>query len=259
MTTRTPAAPPLDDHLEALLRRMRLPHIRRARSSLATRRAQAAFPTGKTFDGWNQALSSIPTPTQAALRTLEWISRAENLVVCGPAGTGKIFLLEALGVLVRRHRADDSVTKAIARILRADFSVLLSTTVQVLRPPPFRSACPLTRANLLVGRLLCSLVLVWYPGTTDVHRSTPRRDNFIAAKARSPFGQPQSGRHADVDRNQLHDFRPRSRKFGLAQRYRRRNKLVTDHSEVSTRSRAASDYRLVVPSGSIAYSIGTYV
>src|SRR5215208_1178433 len=174
MTTRTPTPPPLDPDLEALLRRMRLPHIRRAapevlatakaqrwdpaevlrvllteevagrdRSSLATRRARAAFPTGKTFDAWDEALSSIPAPTQAALRTLEWIGRAENLVVCGPAGTGKTFLLEALGqaaveagrhvawftlealgVLVRRHRADDSVTKAITRILRADLVIV---------------------------------------------------------------------------------------------------------------------------------------
>jgi DNA replication protein DnaC len=174
MTTRTPTPPPLDAQLEALLRRMRLPHIRRVapevlatakaqrwdpaevlrvllteevagrdRSSLATRRARAGFPTGKTFDAWDEALSSIPPPTQAALRTLEWIGRAENLVVCGPAGTGKTFLLEALGqaavetgrhvawftleslgVLVRRHRADDSVTKAIARILRADLVVV---------------------------------------------------------------------------------------------------------------------------------------
>ena len=115
----------------------------RDRSSLATRRARAGFPTGKTFTAWNDALSSIPVPTQTALRTLEWITRAENLVVCGPAGTGKTFLLEALGqaaveagrhvawftlenlgVLVRRHRADDSVTKAIGRILRADLVIV---------------------------------------------------------------------------------------------------------------------------------------
>jgi DNA replication protein DnaC len=169
-----PAAPPLDPGLEQLLRRMRLPYIRRAapevlatakaqrwdpaevlkallaeevagrdRSALATRRAAAAFPTGKTFDAWDQALSWIPAPAQAALRTLEWVGRRENLVVCGPAGTGKTFFLEALGpaavqagqhvawftlealgVLVRRHRADDSVTKAIARILRADLVVV---------------------------------------------------------------------------------------------------------------------------------------
>jgi len=169
-----PSAPPLDAELERLLRRMRLPHIRRAapeilatakaqrwdptevlkallveevtgrdRSALATRRTQAAFPTGKTFDTWDPALCSIPAATQQALRTLEWIHRRENLVVCGPSGTGKTFLLEALGqqaveaglhvawftlealgVLVRRHRADDTATLAIGRILRADLVVV---------------------------------------------------------------------------------------------------------------------------------------
>ena len=68
----------------------------RDRSSLATRRARAAFPTGKTFSAWDERLSSVPAPTQQALRTLEWITRHENLVVCGPSGTGKTFLLEAL-------------------------------------------------------------------------------------------------------------------------------------------------------------------
>jgi DNA replication protein DnaC len=169
-TRAAPGAPPLDPELERLLRRMRLPYIRNAapellatakaqrwdpaevlkallveevsgrdRSALATRRARAGFPTGKTFAAWNPALSSIPAPTQQALRTLEWVHRRENLIVCGPAGTGKTFLLEALGqqaveaglhvawfsleqlgVLVRRHRADDTVTKAITRILRSD-------------------------------------------------------------------------------------------------------------------------------------------
>jgi DNA replication protein DnaC len=169
-----PTPPPLAGELDALLRRLRLPHIRRsapevlataraqrwepaevlgmllaeeaagrARSSRATRRAAAGFPTGKTFGAWDQGASSIPVPTQAALRTLEWVGRRENLVVCGPSGTGKTFFLEALGqlaveagskvawfsleslgALVRRHRADDSVTKAVARILRADLVVV---------------------------------------------------------------------------------------------------------------------------------------
>jgi DNA replication protein DnaC len=115
----------------------------RDRASLATRRAAAGFPTGKTFDAWDESVSSIPAPTQQALRTLEWVHRKENLVVCGPSGTGKTFLLEALGqqaveqglkvswftledlgVLLRRHRADDTVTKAIAKILRADLIVV---------------------------------------------------------------------------------------------------------------------------------------
>ncbi len=169
-----PAAPPLPADLEELLRGLRLPHIRRhapevlatakaqrwepaevlkallteeaagrARSALATRRAAATFPTGKTFEAWMPQASSIPAPTQQALRTLEWIGRRENLVVCGPSGTGKTFLLEALGqqaveqglkvawftleqlgVLVGRHRADDSVSKAISRVLRADLVVV---------------------------------------------------------------------------------------------------------------------------------------
>src|SRR4051812_43416592 len=101
------------------------------------------IPTGKTFHAWQPEVSSIPLPTQQALRTLEWIGRRENLVVCGPSGTGKTFLLEALGhqaveaglkvawftledlgLLLRRHRADDTVTKAIARVLRADLVVV---------------------------------------------------------------------------------------------------------------------------------------
>lgn len=110
---------------------------------LASRRKAAGFPTGKTFDTWNTAASSIPAPTQQALRTLEWIGRKENVVVCGPSGTGKTFFLEALGqqvveagmrvawfrledlgALVRANRADDSVNRVVARILRADLIVI---------------------------------------------------------------------------------------------------------------------------------------
>ena len=170
-----PTAPPLPEDLEALLRRLR-PRRRHApdvvatakaqrwepievlralfreeaagreRSALATRHATAGFPAGKTFDAWKPEASSIPAPTQQAFRTLEWVHCRENLVVCGPSGTRKTFLLEALGqhpveqglkvawftledlgVLLRRHlptAADDTVTKAIARVLRADLVVV---------------------------------------------------------------------------------------------------------------------------------------
>ena len=167
-------ASPLPSELAGLLHRMRLPHMRKAapevlatakaqrwdpaevlkvllaeevagreRSALATRRAAAGFPTGKTFDAWESDASSIPKPTQQALRTLEWVHRRENLVVCGPSGTGKTFLLEALGqqaveaglhvawlrledlgVLLRRHRADDTVAKAITRLLKAELVIV---------------------------------------------------------------------------------------------------------------------------------------
>ena len=64
-------------------------------------------------------------------------------MVCGPAGTGKTFFLEALGqqvieagmpvawftleqigVLVRAHRAYDSLGKAVAKIVRAELIVI---------------------------------------------------------------------------------------------------------------------------------------
>ena len=171
---KTESAPPLPADLEDLLRRLRLPHIRRhapeivatakaqrwepaevlkalfaeevtgrERSALATRRAAAGFPTGKTFESWDEQVSTIPAPTQQALRTLEWVHRRENLVICGPAGTGKTFFLEALGqhaveqglkvawfrledlgALVRAHRSDDSVGRVVARILRAELIVV---------------------------------------------------------------------------------------------------------------------------------------
>lgn len=111
----------------------------RQASSINTRRKTAGFPTGKTFDTWDPSVSSIPEPTQRSLATLEWIDRKENLVVCGPSGTGKSHLLEALGhaaiehgchvhwtslealgALVRRHRADDTMGRAIKKIMRAD-------------------------------------------------------------------------------------------------------------------------------------------
>jgi DNA replication protein DnaC len=115
----------------------------RQRSSVAIRRRAAGFPTGKTFDVWDDELSSIAVPTLRSLRTLEWVTRRENLVVCGPSGTGKSFALEALGhaaieaghhvswfsledlgALLHRHRADDSIGRAIKRIMRADLVII---------------------------------------------------------------------------------------------------------------------------------------
>ena len=61
----------------------------RQASSIRARRKAAGFPTAKTFDAWDETVSSIPAPTQRALRTLEWIDRHENLVVCGPSPTAK--------------------------------------------------------------------------------------------------------------------------------------------------------------------------
>jgi len=159
-----PAAPPVPAELEALMRRMRLPYLRKAAPGVlataraqrwdpaevlrvllaeevtgrdaatrATRRKTASFPAGKTFATWRPAESSIPAPTQDALVTLEWIGRAENLAVAGPSGTGKSHFVEALA-----HAAIDkdlrvawftleSLAAAIGRA-RADGSVARTVT-----------------------------------------------------------------------------------------------------------------------------------
>jgi len=174
MTVTTPAPPPLPGELDALLRRLRMPYIRNAapellataksqrwdpaellrvllaeeaagrdRATIRMRRQASGLPAGKTFDTWDQSASPIPKATQQALRSLEWVHRAENICICGPSGTGKSHLAEALGhlaidhgktvawhtleslaLLLRRHRADDSVSKAIGRLIRADLIVI---------------------------------------------------------------------------------------------------------------------------------------
>jgi DNA replication protein DnaC len=122
-----PTAPALPDELDRILRRMRLPYLRKAAPDvLATARAQrwdpaevlrvllgeevtgrnsatrrmrrktANFPTGKTFSSWRAEESSISEATQNSLSTLEWVGRHENLAVAGPSGTGKSHFVEAL-------------------------------------------------------------------------------------------------------------------------------------------------------------------
>ena len=116
----------------------------RDRSSLATRRARAAFPTGKTFERLGRAPVLGPRPhpgrrcapwngspgtrtSSSAARPAPARRSCSRPSARPPSNNGKHvawFTLEQLGVLVRAHRADDSVTKAIGRILRADLVVV---------------------------------------------------------------------------------------------------------------------------------------
>jgi DNA replication protein DnaC len=169
-----PTPPALPAELTAVLHRLRLPYIRRAAPEvLATARAQrwdpaeilrvllteeavgrdaatramrrraAGFPSGKTLGSWREAESAIPLPTQHALATLEWLGRAENLVLCGPSGTGKThyleglaaaaietglrvawFSLESLTATIGRAKVDGSVGRVVARICRCELIVV---------------------------------------------------------------------------------------------------------------------------------------
>ena len=164
-----PVPPPIPDDLDAVLRRMRFPYLRKAAPEvLATARAQrwdpaevvrilleeeihgrdeagrrirrkaAGLPAGKTF-AFRETDSSIPLPAQHALATLEWVTRAENLCVAGPSGTGKShfaealahkaidagmrvawFTLETLTAVIGRAAVDGTTAKAIAKITRCD-------------------------------------------------------------------------------------------------------------------------------------------
>jgi hypothetical protein len=170
MTVETPQPPPLPDEVDRLLRRLRLPHIRKAGPRWSRPRSRSA---GSPPRSWaccsprrppaatgrrsrpaggcrgcrparpSTPASSIPKQTQRALKTLEWVDRAESLCLCAPSGSGKSHFVEALGhpaidngkavawhtletlaALVRRHRPDDTVHKAIGQLIRSDLIVI---------------------------------------------------------------------------------------------------------------------------------------
>ena len=165
---------PLAPDLEAALRRLKLASIRRlAPEVLTTARVQrwppdellrtlleaelaardasnararlraAGFPITKSLEGFAVAESSIPRPTFDYLASLEWIRARENLVLVGPAGTGKSHTLIALGhaaveqgfrvryfaaaglaEALYRGLADNSVGRLIEGLLRADLVIV---------------------------------------------------------------------------------------------------------------------------------------
>ena len=66
-------------------------------SNCRNRMTAARFPVAKTLDEFNVDESSIATSSHDYLITLDWIDRADNLCLVGPAGTGKTHYLIALG------------------------------------------------------------------------------------------------------------------------------------------------------------------
>lgn len=167
-------AQPLAPDLEAALRRLKLAAVRRlAPEVLQTARTQrwapdellrtlleaelasrdasnararlraAGFPVRKTLDEFAITESAIPRVTFDYLATLEWIRAGENLVLVGPAGTGKSHTLIALGhaavesgfrvryfaaaslvEALYRGLADNSVGRLIEGLLRADLVIV---------------------------------------------------------------------------------------------------------------------------------------
>jgi DNA replication protein DnaC len=168
------AAPTLAPDLVAALKRLKLASIRRiAPEVLQTAKTQrwapeellrtlveaecaardeanrsgrlraAGFPVTKTLEEFDLKVSSLGRATFDYLASLEWIGAGENLVLVGPAGTGKSHLLIALGhaaveagMRVRyltaaelvetlyRGMADNSVGRVIEHLLRHDLVVV---------------------------------------------------------------------------------------------------------------------------------------
>ncbi len=137
----------------------------RDESNLRNRLRGTGFPVAKSLEEFKVAASSVPQATFDYLAGLEWISKAQNLCLVGPGGTGKRHLLVALahaavaaGHKVRyltaaelaeqlyRGVADNSVGRVIDTLLRHDlvivdeigFAPLDDTGTQLLfaSPPP---------------------------------------------------------------------------------------------------------------------------
>ena len=112
-------------------------------SNTRNRMATARFPVVKTFDEFHLAESSIPRASHDYLSTLDWIGRADNLCLVGPAGTGKTHYLIALGRAAVEHGhkvryftaielvehlyravADNTVGRAIEAVCRNDLIII---------------------------------------------------------------------------------------------------------------------------------------
>lgn len=115
----------------------------RDESNQNTRLKTAAFPVVKTLDEFKVQASSIPQATFDYLTAGDWIPKAENLCLVGPAGTGKTHLLIALGhaAVAAGHKvrylsaaelveqlyrglADNSVGRVIDTLLRNDLIIV---------------------------------------------------------------------------------------------------------------------------------------
>ncbi|HET8657688.1 MAG TPA: IS21-like element helper ATPase IstB [Micromonosporaceae bacterium] len=175
-TTTPPATalPPLAGDLTQALRRLKLAAIRRLapevlhtakvqrwtpeevlrtlveaevtardESNLRNRLRGAGFPVTKTLEEFKVAASSVPQATFDYLSSLEWVPKADNLCLVGPAGTGKSHLLVALGhaAVAAGHKvryltaaelvealyrgvADNSVGRVIDTLLRNDLVIV---------------------------------------------------------------------------------------------------------------------------------------
>ena len=112
-------------------------------SNIVNRLKVAAFPVTKTLESFDVAASSIQPKVFDYLTSLEWVRAQSNLMIIGPAGTGKSHTLIGLGIAaihaghkvryftatdllesLYRGLADNTVGKIIDSLLRVDLIIL---------------------------------------------------------------------------------------------------------------------------------------
>lgn len=111
--------------------------------SLQRRLRALGVPESKTLAAFDAQLSTVPDLSLNYLTELDWVTRQENLVIAGPAGTGKTHLCQALAhkfvttggkaqwltlaqleELVAAYRVDNRVDKKIHTLTNCDIIVI---------------------------------------------------------------------------------------------------------------------------------------
>jgi DNA replication protein DnaC len=112
-------------------------------SNVVNRLKAAGFPVTKTLESFDVAASSIQPKVFDCLSSLEWVRTQQNLMMVGPAGTGKSHTLIGLGIAavhaghkvryftaadlvetLYRGLADNTGGKIIESLLRVDLIIL---------------------------------------------------------------------------------------------------------------------------------------
>lgn len=219
MTAAVPT--PLAPDLEAALRRLKLAAVRRLapevlttaktqrwppdellrtllEAELAARDASnararlraAGFPVRKTLEAFIVAESSIPQATFDYLSSLEWVRAAENVVLVGPAGTGKSHTLIALGHAAV-EQGSGSATSPRLRSSRRSTGAWPTTA----SADSSRASCALTWSSSTISASRLSTMSApsccsasWPPPTSGAASGSPAtgRSNPGAASCPSP-------------------------------------------------------------------------
>ena len=104
----------------------------------AHRLRKAHFPDNKILDqlDW-KALQGVSRPKLLELSSCDYLSRAEDVILAGPIGTGKTMIAISLGVEAARRRFQVSITRAadlVRTLLEARDERLLGRLLQLVLP-----------------------------------------------------------------------------------------------------------------------------